>query len=133
MQILLNLLASVALLVWGTHIVRTGILRVYGADLRRVLSKSVSDRGSAFLAGLGITGLVQSSSATALLASSFVSQNLIALPAALAAMLGADVGTALMAQIFSLDLSWLWPLLILFGVLATGFAYDATRRARQAG
>jgi phosphate:Na+ symporter len=116
-QTLLNLLAAVALLVWGTHIVRTGILRVYGADLRRLLAKSTSNRFSAFLAGLGVTGLVQSSSATAMIASSFVSQNLIALPAALAVMLGADVGTALLAQLFSLDLRWLSPLLILFGVI----------------
>jgi phosphate:Na+ symporter len=115
--ILLNFLASVALLIWGTHIVRTGILRVYGADLRRVLSKHVSNRFSAFLAGLGVTSLLQSSSATALITSSFVSQNLIALAAALAIMLGADVGTALMAQLFSLNLSWLSPLLIFFGVV----------------
>ena len=59
MQTLLNLLASVALLVWGTHIVRTGILRVYGASLRRVLSKSVANRGSAFFAGLGYKEGVQ--------------------------------------------------------------------------
>ena len=117
MQILLNLLASVALLVWGTHIVRSGVLRVFGANLRRVLSRSVANRFSAFLAGLGVTGVVQSSSATALIASSFVSQNLIGLPAALAIMLGADVGTALMAQVFSLDLRWLSPLLIFFGVV----------------
>ncbi len=117
MQTLLNLLAGVALLVWGTHIVRTGILRVFGADLRRILAKSTANRGSAFLAGLGVTGLVQSSSATALIASSFVSQNLIALAAALAVMLGADVGTALLSQVFSLDLSWLSPLLIIFGVV----------------
>jgi phosphate:Na+ symporter len=116
-QTLLNLLAGVALLVWGTHIVRTGILRVFGADLRRILAKSTSNRGSAFLAGLGVTGLVQSSSATALIASSFVAQNLIALSAALAVMLGADVGTALLSQVFSLDLSWLSPLLIIFGVI----------------
>ena len=117
MLILLNFLSSVALLIWGTHIVRTGILRVYGADLRRVLSKSVSSRGSAFLAGLGVTSLLQSSSATALITSSFVSQNLLGLGAALAIMLGADVGTSLIAQLFSLDLSWLSPLLIFFGVV----------------
>jgi phosphate:Na+ symporter len=128
MLILLNFLASVALLVWGTHIVRTGILRVYGANLRRVLSKSVSGRGSAFLAGLGVTSLVQSSSATALIASSFVSQNLLGLAAALAIMLGADVGTALMAQIFSLDLSWLSPLLIFFGVI-----FFLSRRSSKIG
>ena len=128
MQTLLNLLAGVALLVWGTHIVRTGILRVFGADLRRILSKSTSNRFSAFLAGLGVTGLVQSSSATALIASSFVSQNLIALGAALAVMLGADVGTALLSQVFSLDLSWLSPLLIIFGVI-----FFLSRRNARAG
>lgn len=117
MQTLLNFLASVALLVWGTHIVRTGILRVYGADLRRVLAKSVANRFSAFIAGLGVTSLVQSSSATALITTSFVSQGMITLASSLAIMLGADVGTALMAQLFSLDLSWLWPLLIIFGVI----------------
>ncbi|HUQ28485.1 MAG TPA: Na/Pi cotransporter family protein [Usitatibacter sp.] len=128
MQTLLNLLAAVALLVWGTHIVRTGILRVYGADLRRLLAKSTANRFSAFLAGLGVTGLVQSSSATAMIASSFVSQNLIGLSAALAIMLGADVGTALLAQVFSLDLRWLSPLLILFGVI-----FFLARRTTKAG
>jgi phosphate:Na+ symporter len=130
-QTLLNLLASVALLVWGTHIVRTGILRVYGAALRRVLSKSVSSRGSAFLAGLGVTSLVQSSSATALITSSFVSQNLIALAPALAIMLGADVGTSLMAQVFSLNLSALSPLAIFFGVVF--FLARKNTRAGQLG
>jgi phosphate:Na+ symporter len=107
----------VALLVWGTHIVRTGILRVLGADIRQVLAKSVAHRYSAFLAGLGVTALLQSSSATALIASSFVSQNLVGLSAALAIMLGADIGTSLMALVFSLDLSWLSPLAIFFGVI----------------
>ena len=128
MQTLLNLLASVALLIWGTHIVRSGILRVFGSDLRRILSKSVSRKHSAFLAGVGVTSLVQSSSATALITSSFVSQNLVGLSAALAIMLGADVGTAVLAQVFSLDLRWLSPLLIIFGV-----AFFLSRRNTRAG
>ncbi|APV51885.1 hypothetical protein BWI17_20745 [Betaproteobacteria bacterium GR16-43] len=131
MQTLLNLLASVALLVWGTHIVRTGILRVFGADLRRFLSRSTSNRVSAFLAGLAATAIVQSSSATALIASSFVSQGLIALGPALMIMLGADVGTALMALVLSLDLRWLSPLLIFFGVIF--FLSRKNTRAGQLG
>ena len=71
----------------------------------------------AFLAGLGVTGLVQSSNATAVIVSSFVGQGLIAVAPALAIMLGANVGTALMVQVFSLDLSWLSPLLIFVGVI----------------
>lgn len=114
---LLDLLSAVALLVWGTHIVRTGILRVYGATLRRVLSRSVQRRPLAFAAGIGVTALVQSSNATALLVTSFVAGGLMALAPALAIMLGADVGTALMARVLTFDLSWLSPLAIFFGVV----------------
>ena len=114
---LLNLLAAIALLVWGTHLVRTGILRVLGANLRNVLAKSVSNRFTAALSGLGVTALVQSSTATALIVSSFVGQGLMNLPSALAVMLGADIGTSLMAVAFSRDLSWLSPLFIFIGVV----------------
>ena len=117
MQNLLNLLSAVALLVWGTHLVRAGILRIYGAKLRDVLSQSVNNRFTAVLAGLGVTGLVQSSTATAVIATSFAGRGLIATAPALAIMLGADVGTSLMVQVFSLDLSWLSPLLLFCGVV----------------
>jgi len=113
---LLNLLAAIALLVWGTHIVRTGVLRVFGANLRQVLSASVGRRSRAVLAGIGVTSVLQSSTATALLVSSFVGQGLITTSAALAVMLGADIGTALMVQFFALNLTWLSPLLIVAGV-----------------
>jgi phosphate:Na+ symporter len=114
---LLNLLAAIALLVWGTHLVRTGILRVFGADLRNILAQSVSNRFTAALSGIGVTALLQSSTATALIVSAFVGQGLMALPSALAVMLGADIGTSLMAVVFSRDLSWLSPLFILIGVV----------------
>ncbi len=117
MKHLLNLLAAIALLVWGTHLVRTGILRVFGADLRELLARSISNRYTAALSGLGVTALVQSSTATALIISSFVGQGLVTLPLALAVMLGADVGTSLMAVVFSFDLSWLSPLFIFVGVV----------------
>ncbi len=117
MKHLLNLLAAIALLVWGTHLVRTGILRVFGANLRSVIAQSVGKRWTATVAGLGVTALVQSSTATALIVSAFVGQGLITLPLALAVMLGADVGTSLMAVVFSFDLSWLSPLFIFVGVV----------------
>jgi phosphate:Na+ symporter len=117
MKHLLNLLAAIALLVWGTHLVRTGILRVFGANLRNVLSHSVANRWTAAISGLGVTALVQSSTATALIVSSFVGQGLVTLPMALAVMLGADIGTSLMTVVFSLDLSWLSPLFIFLGVV----------------
>lgn len=117
MLTLLHLLSAVALLVWGTHIVRTGIMRVYGANLRRILSDSVEKKPLAFVSGIGVTALVQSSNATALLVTSFVAQGLVGLAPALVIMLGADVGTALMARVLTFDLSWLSPLLIFVGVI----------------
>jgi len=117
MKHLLNLLAAIALLVWGTHLVRTGILRVFGANLRSVIAQSVGNRWTAAVAGLGVTALVQSSTATALIVSAFVGQGLITLPLALAVMLGADVGTSLMTVVFSFDLSWLSPLFVFVGVV----------------
>jgi phosphate:Na+ symporter len=117
MKHLLNLLAAVSLLVWGTYLVRTGILRVFGGNLRKVLARSIGSQPTAALAGLGVTALVQSSTATALIVASFVAQGLVTLPLALAVMLGADVGTSLMVVVFSLDLSWLSPLFIFTGVV----------------
>lgn len=117
MLTLLDLLSAVALLIWGTHIVRTGILRVYGAQLRQVISQNMSKRPLAFIAGILVTAVVQSSNATAMLVTSFVGQGLMALTPALAIMLGADVGTALMSRILTFDLSWLSPLLIFLGVV----------------
>lgn len=117
MLTLLHLLSAVALLVWGTHIVRTGVMRVFGARLRTVLSRSVEKKPLAFCAGIGVTALVQSSNATTMLVTSFVAQDLVALTPALVIVLGADVGTALMARVLTFDLSWLSPLLIFVGVV----------------
>ena len=128
MKHLLNLLAAIALLVWGSHLVRTGVLRVFGANLRSLLARSMGNRFTAALSGMGVTALVQSSTATSLMTSSFVGQGLIALPAALAVMRGADVGTALMSVLFSVDLSWLSPVFILVGVILF-----VTRQASTAG
>lgn len=99
MLTLLHLLSAVALLVWGTHIVRTGVMRVYGARLRTVLSSSVEKKPLAFCAGLGVTALVQSSNATTMLVTSFVARGFSGSDASAGDGAGADVGTALMASV----------------------------------
>jgi phosphate:Na+ symporter len=128
MLTLLDLLSAVALLIWGTHIVRTGILRVYGSQLRRLLSQNMTRRPLAFIAGILVTATVQSSNATAMLVTSFVGQGLMTLTPALAIMLGADVGTALMSRVLTFDLSWLSPLLIFLGVV-----FFLSRKQTRAG
>ena len=116
-MLLLNIVGGVALLLWATRMVRTGITRAYGADIRRFLGRSTKHPLSAFAMGIGVAGLLQSSTATALLAVSFASRGLIAVGGGLALMLGADIGTTLVVQVLSFDISWLSPALILIGVI----------------
>ncbi|EYS87170.1 membrane protein [Cupriavidus sp. SK-4] len=116
MQILLSLMSGVALLIWGAHVTRHGMLEVLGPRLRLVLAAGTASPARSFLAGLGVTALIQSSSATALMTSAFVAGGLVSLPAALPIVLGADVGTSLMARLLSVDISWLSPLLLVIGI-----------------
>jgi phosphate:Na+ symporter len=127
-HVLLDLLGGVALLLWGLRMVRTGLMRGVGGDLRKFLGNSLSNRLFAFGAGLGTTILLQSSSATCLLVTSFAGRGLVATAPALAVMLGADVGTSLVAQLLSLNLGWLAPLLILIGVVAFMTGNSGRRR-----
>jgi phosphate:Na+ symporter len=115
--ILLDLLADIALLLWGLRMVRTGVARAFGANLRHVVARGTANRYYSFLAGLGVTAVLQSSTATALIASAFASRGLMPLAAALAIMLGADVGTTLVAQLLSLKISWLSSLFVFVGVV----------------
>ena len=76
---ILNVLGSVALLLWGVRMVRTGLTRAFGAALRRAIGACSRNRFTAFAGGLGLTGLLQSSTATALLLASFAGRGLISL------------------------------------------------------
>lgn len=114
---LFNLLGGVALLLWGMRMVEVGVTQALGADLRRLVGKATRNPVLALGVGLGVTGLLQSSTATALITVSFVRHGLLETAPALAVMLGADVGTSLVAQVFAFDLAWLAPLLVLLGVV----------------
>jgi phosphate:Na+ symporter len=116
-ETVLNVLGSVTLLLWGVRMVRTGLTRAFGAALRRAIASCSRNRFTAFLGGIAVTGLLQSSTATSLLVSSFAGRGLIPLSIAFAIMLGADIGTTIAAQILSFDLGWVSPLLIGVGVI----------------
>jgi phosphate:Na+ symporter len=116
-ELFASFIGSVALLLWGVRMVRTGMTRAFGQTLRQIVATSTKTSVRAFFAGFGVTGLLQSSTATALLLSSFAARGLIALPMALVMMLGANIGTTLTAQVFSFDVTWLWTLGIGAGVL----------------
>lgn len=113
----LALAGAVALLLWGTHMVQTGMQRAFGPRLRAVLTNTLKNRLAAFGAGIGVTALLQSSTATGLMATNFAAGGLVDLVPAMAIMLGANVGTALIVTVLSFNVALLSPPLILAGVL----------------
>jgi len=129
--VLLDLMGGVALLLWGLHMVHSGILRAFGPDLRRLLARALNNRFTAFAAGIALTALLQSSTATALITSSFTAEGLVALVPALAIMLGANVGTTLIVQVLSFNLAAAAPVLFIFGLV--GFRSGARSRIKDIG
>ncbi len=130
-ELLLTLLGGVALLLWGVRMVRTGLTRTFGATLRSVLNHASRNRMIAFGTGIGVAGVLQSATATALLLASFAGRGLLTLPIALAIMLGADVGTTLVAQVFAFDIKWLWAGFMIAGVVA--FNASSNDRVKSMG
>jgi phosphate:Na+ symporter len=128
---LIDLAGSIALLLWGVHMVQSGIQRAFGPNLRRLLGRTLRDRFSAFLAGLGVTAVLQSSTATGLMMASFAAGGLVDLVPALAVMLGANVGTTLIVQVLSFNIARVAPLFVLIGVIF--FRRGAASRARDLG
>ena len=113
---LLNLAGAIALLMWGVHMVQSGVQRAFGANLKRFLERALGNRLKAAAAGLGVTAVLQSSTATGLMIASFASSGLVELAPALAVMLGANIGTTLIVQVLSFDVARISPLLILAGL-----------------
>ena len=117
-MVLLDLMGGVALLLWGLHMVHSGILRAFGPNLRQLLGRALKNRFTAFAAGIGLTALLQSSTATALITSSFTAEGLVGLVPALDIMLGAKVGTTLFVQILSFNIAPIAPVLFIIGLVS---------------
>ena len=129
--VLLDLMGGVALLLWGLHMVLSGVLRAFGPDLRRILGKALGNRFTAFATGLGLTALLQSSTATGLMTASLTADGVVGLVPALAIMLGANVGTTLIVQLLSFDIAAAAPVLFVIGLVT--FRVGGSSLARAIG
>src|SRR5262245_46256709 len=128
---LLHLAGYIALLLWGMHMVHSGIVRAFGGHLRQALAIGLQSRWKAFLAGMGITVLLQSSTATALMSTSFIAAGFMTLVPALAVTLGANVGTTLIVQVLTFNVSAVAPVFVLAGLIA--FNRGGKTRTRDLG
>ncbi|MEL0033035.1 MAG: Na/Pi cotransporter family protein [Paracoccaceae bacterium] len=129
--LVLNLAAAAALLIWSVRIVRTGFERAFGGQLRLWLRRSTDNRLTATTTGTLSAIFLQSSTAVAILLAGFMAARSVGSTAGLAIMLGADLGSAIVAQILNSQIAVLTPLLLLVGVFL--FLRSARRSIRQIG
>ena len=113
--LLINLAGAAVLLLWAVRMVRTGVEKINGGVMRRMVRRATSGRIRAAAIGALVAMLLQSSTAVALLSASFASAGVISVTQGLSLLLGADLGSAIVVQVLSFDLSWLMPLLLLIG------------------
>jgi len=129
--ILIHLAAAVMLLLWAVRMVRTGVERAWGPGLRATLRRAGGGAPGMALAGAALAVLLQSATAVGILAAGFATSGILSVSAGIAALLGADFGSALVVKLLSFDLSELIPVLLLIG--ATMFLKFEHRHIRQVG
>ena len=101
-KIVFTLLGSLALLIFGMKMMSEALQKMTGPQLRHILGAMTTNRFTGMLTGMGVTVLVQSSSATTVMTVSFISAGLLTLTQAISIVMGANIGTTLTAWIMSL-------------------------------
>jgi len=129
-EFLLNLSGAVFLLLFAVRQVRNGIERAHGASFERIITNQENLVGASS-SGLILAAILQSSAAVGLLVAGFASSGYIGFPVALATILGADLGSALIIQVLSFRLDWLVPMLLTLG--GWFFIKTSSNRFRQYG
>lgn len=111
------LLGGVGLFLYGMTIMSSGLRSACGDSLQGILEGATKNSIRAILVGIGITVLVQSSSATDVMVIGFVNSNLMTLPQAIGVIMGANIGTTVTAQITAFNISAYAPLFIFTGAV----------------
>ena len=98
----LNLLGGLCLFLFGMNLMGEALERRAGGKLKSLIGKITSGKGAGFLTGLGVTAIIQSSSATTVMVVGFVNSGLMTLKQAINVIMGANVGTTVTSWILSL-------------------------------
>jgi phosphate:Na+ symporter len=128
---LIQIAGAAALLLWAVRLVRTGVERAFATQLRQGLRRASDNRLLAAFSGLVSAMMLQSSTAVAMLVSNFASKGALSIAVGIAMLLGADLGSALVAQILLARPGILVPALLLVGVAL--FLRSEQRKLRQTG
>ena len=138
---ILTLIGGLSLFLFGMNVMGEGLERRAGSRLQGLLARMTSRKWMGFLTGLGVTAVIQSSSATTVMVVGFVNSGLMTLKQSIGVIMGANIGTTVTAWILSLsgiDSGSVWvqllkpssftPVLALVGVMLLMFQKDAKRK-----
>lgn len=115
--ILIEMAGAVALLLWATRLIQNGVQRAFGHVLKGVLRKALGSPFGSAAAGAGLAMAMQSATAVAVIVAGFVGAGFVSVVRGITALLGADLGSAVVALVLRLDLSLLMPVLLLVGLI----------------
>ncbi|WP_282604370.1 Na/Pi cotransporter family protein [Pelagibius sp. Alg239-R121] len=132
-EVFLTILGGVALLLWGARMIRTGMTRAFGTELRSVVAAWTSNRIFAAGAGALVASLVQSSTATALIVCSFVGRGALTTAPALAVMLGADLGSSVAVVVVASGIAAVWPVFAFLGYVVHASGEKRSPRIKHIG
>lgn len=127
------ILGAAALLLWGVRMARTGVMRVYGSQIRRTLPRALNNPLIALLTGAGAATVLQSSIAVAVFTSSLAAIGAIPVADGFLLLLGADAGSAVVAALLTLNLKALWPILMFVGYILHSAYSDTDSPLKQFG
>lgn len=111
------MLGGIGLFLFGMTVMSTGLKNAAGDNLQNILEKVTSNRIVAVLLGIGITILIQSSSATVFMVIGFVNAGMMTLVQAIGIIMGANIGTTVTAQITAFNLAKYSPILLFIGTI----------------
>ncbi len=132
-KLLIEIAGSAALLLWGIRMARTAVTRAHGSQVRRLLPRTLRNRIYALFTGLGAAAVLQSSTAVAIFIASLASTGAVPVAGGLAVMLGADVGSALVAALLTLNVKGAWPVFILVGYIVHSLYENSNSKLKQHG
>ena len=118
----LSLFGGLALFLYGMQMMSNGLEATAGNKMKSILEKLTSNRIKGVLVGAGITAVIQSSSATTVMAVGFVNSGLMTLQQAVWIIMGANIGTTITGQLIALDIGAIAPLFAILGVGAIMFS-----------
>ncbi|HBH21039.1 MAG TPA: Na/Pi cotransporter, partial [Rikenellaceae bacterium] len=127
---IITLIGALGLFLYGMNLMSSGLQKAAGSGLRKFLSSITSNPFKGVITGLGVTGIIQSSSATTVMVVGFVNAGLLTLSQAISVIMGANIGTTLTAWIiavfgFKADIS-----ILAVPLMAVGFVMSISKKGR---